>query len=229
MDRFSELRFQVSSSSETNDHEVTIFIDDEDIIEKYCGTMMGMDPDDVLAFEFLAPRKEPFDATIVRCGCGVVGCGNASVRISQNNQEVIWDNWDGAWKNYNPGTIRFQTDRYFHSLAGAIENHSWETPDRTAARLLKGQIDADFLERFGLKYEWASGRVFPDQFAIAMRGPSGYHQILLRIPWSNESPEEIAEIASNLLGTNPEKWPRATWYGTATTPPFKGPRWIQPS
>ena len=223
---FSEIAFDVEPSPETNDHRVLIFIDGRDLIKEYCPDMMGMDPDDILHHRFLAPQELPFEATVARCGCGVVGCGSATVEISTEAETVVWNSWNGGLAHNNPGKLVFQRTHYLDALAKAVDDHSWETPERTAARLLSGKVDIEVLAGHQLKYQWASGRVRDGLFTVSMIGPEGYHQILLHVEWADESPEEIADMAAALLRTDPRGWANVTWYGQATEPPFRGRAWI---
>src|SRR5215470_11412405 len=96
MTKVNTIGFQVVASPDTNDHEVRIFVDDQDFIAKYWPNMMGMDPDHLLSYHELSARTEPHGATIIRCGCGEVGCGSTEVRISIEGERVIWDSWQGV-------------------------------------------------------------------------------------------------------------------------------------
>ena len=73
----NNISFRVFSSSDTNDHEVRIFVDGKPFIAEHWPDMMGLDPDDILANGELSPREEPHRAMVVRCGCGIAGsCGS---------------------------------------------------------------------------------------------------------------------------------------------------------
>ena len=221
----NSIAFQVVPSPDTNDHEVKIFVDGHDFIAQHWPEMMGMDPDDMLSYRDLSPRNEPHEATVVRCGCGIVGCGSAWVRISTEGDRVIWDQWQGDTGNPPAKALVFERDHYIEAVKDAVEDHSWETPDRTAARILGSLVDHDELATNNLKYQWASGRVRDDTLTISLGGPGGCHQILVHVPWNTQSPDEIAREAADLLKTNPNDWPDIVWYGKSSTPPFSGPAW----
>lgn len=225
MTEFKIISFQVVPSPETNDHEVKIFVDGRDFIAQHWPDMMGMDPDDILSYRKLSPRTDPHEATVVRCGCGVVGCGSASVRISFEGNQVLWDNWQGDKGEPPAETLAFDRNQYMRALEDAVQDHSWETPDRTAARILASMVDHDALTTNSLKYQWASGRVRDDALTISLRGPKGCHQILVHVPWNRQSPEEIALEAADLLKTDPNRWPDVAWFGESSKPPFSGPAW----
>ena len=225
MTELNTIAFRVFPSPDTNDHEVKIFVDGRDFIAQHWSAMMGMDPDDILSYHELLPGDSPHGATVVRCGCGVVGCGSAWVRISADGNRVIWDTWQGDTGNPRAGTLVFARDQYGQAVKDAVEDHSWETPDRTAARILGSLVDHRALTANNLKYQWASGRIRENTLAISLGGPEDCHQILVYVPWSKQSPDEIAGEAADILKMDPNEWPDIVWYGEKCNPPFTGPAW----
>ena len=219
------IRFMVVPSPDTNDHEVKVFIDGEEFISRLWPNMMGMDPDQVLSYRHLSAQDEPHETTVLRCGCGQVGCGSASVRISAQGDHVIWDNWRGDTGGRPSKTLTFDRNQYMKAVKDAIEDHSWETPDRTAARILASIVDHSTLAENNLKYQWATGRIRDATLTVSLSGPEGCHQILVHFDWKNQSAEEIAREAARLLNTDPNQWPAIVWYGEDCNPPFKGPAW----
>ena len=226
MTRLNTIAFRVFPSPDTNDHEVRIFVDGKPLIAEHWPEMMGMDPDDLLSYRELAPREEVHEATVVRCGCGIVGCGSAWVRISAEGNLVIWDSWAGDTGNPPAGTLVFAREQYMQAVKDAIEDHSWETPDRTAARILASLVDHRALALNNLKYQWASGRIRNATLTISLSLPPSY-QILVHMPWNQESPDEIARESADILKTDPNQWPDIVWYANNSTPPFNGPAWHQ--
>jgi hypothetical protein len=227
MTEVKSIAFQVVPSPETNDHEVKILMDGRNFIAEHWPDMMGMDPDDVLSYAALSPRDEPHETTVVRCGCGIVGCGSAWVRISSERDLVIWDNWQGDTGKPPAGTLVFNRNQYLRAVKHAVEDRSWETPDRTAARMLVSIVDQAVLAASKLEYQWASGRIRHDALTISLGGPEGCHQILVHVPWDKQSPEEVAREAAALLKTDPNNWSDVAWNGE--NPPFTGPAWQKPS
>jgi hypothetical protein len=226
MPELNTISFQVVPSPDTNDHEVKIFVDGQDFIARHWPDMMGMDPDEVLSsYHALLPRNNPHDATVVRCGCGIIGCGSASVRISGDTDHVIWEVWQGDRHKPPTRILVFDRSQYMQAVKDAVEDHSWETPDRTAARILSSIVDHSALKTNNLKYEWASGRIREATLTISLRGPQGYQQILLHVPWDKQSPEQIAREAAHLLKSDPNQWSDVVWQGEKSNPPFSGPAW----
>lgn len=225
MSDIQNIEFRVFPSFETNDFEMRLLVNEQDFIEKHWPDMMGMDPDDVLSLDILAPHDVPRTEMVVRCGCGVAGCGNATVRISREGDCVIWDSWDGDRGNPPPGTLTFGREQYLQALQQAISDTSWETSDRTAARLLSSMVDHKALVSNNLSYQSASGRIRDDVFTVSLGGPPSHHQILVHTAWSGESPEQIAQKVAALLKEHPGQWPVVEWYGQNSAPPFEGPGW----
>lgn len=113
-------QFRVLPSPETNDFEVRVFVDGRDLIAERWPKMMGMDPAEVLSEDVLGLHDMPHRATVVRCGCGVTGCGGVSVRISPaGGNRVIWDSWEGDTGGYG-GTLTFDGRQYLQALRSAL-------------------------------------------------------------------------------------------------------------
>ncbi len=224
MPELSVIRFMVVPSPDTNDHEVKIFLDGEDFIGRHWPDMMGMDPDELLSYRYLSAQDVPHVVTVVRCGCGVAGCASVSVRISGQDDRVIWDNWQGVTGEPPAETLIFDREQYMGAVKDAIEDHSWETPDRTAARILTSIVDQNTLANNNLKYQWATGRLRDATLTVSLVGPEEC-QILVHLDWEEQSAEEIAHEAARLLKTDPNQWPDIVWFGESCNPPFKGPAW----
>jgi hypothetical protein len=225
MTELNTIAFHVVPSPETNDHEVEIFVDGRNFIAQHWPEMMGMDPDDLLSYQELSPRNEPHEATVVRCGCGIVGCGSAWVRICADEDRVVWDHWQGDTGKPPAATLVFDRNQYMQAVRDAVEDHTWETPDRTAARILSSLVDHRSLALHNLNYQWASGRVQDSTFTISLALEPGHDQILVHVHWSGQTPGEIAHEAADLLKTDPNGWPNVVWYGQKTKPPVAGAGW----
>jgi hypothetical protein len=110
-------------------------------------------------------------------------------------------------------------------LEQAINDTNWETPDRTAARLLFPMVNREALAANNLSYQWASGRIRDDALTISLGGPPSHHQVLAHVFWEEETPEQIAEKAATVLMEHPSQWPDVERYGQNSSPPFDGPGW----
>ena len=131
-----------------------------------------------------------------------------------------------------PSKLYFLANSYDAEVERALMDHSWETPDRTAARLTAYLINREPLARNHLSFTWASGRVRPGTLSLALMLERGPYQILVHLPWSNETPDGIARRAAELLEQPPDTWPQVDWYPLSPGlqfPPFDGPGWRKPS
>jgi len=225
MTQLNTIAFRVVPSPDTNDHEVRILVDGNDFIKQHWPGMMGMDPDDVLSYRELLPRDEAHEVTVVRCGCGVVECGSVGVEIFVKGNFVLWDSWQRHKGRPPAETLVFSRSEYMKAVKDAVEDHSWETPDRTAARILASLVEHRALALNNLKYQWASGRIRKSTLAISLALQPSEAQIIVYFPWNEQTPDEIAHEAANLLKTDPNEWPDAVWYDQKTALPFMGPGW----
>lgn len=193
---------------------------------------MGLDPDDILIEPCpLIGEADRRLATVARCSCGIVGCGRVEVEIRRSNDRVVWECVEYTDTGH-PTTLEFLAQPYEAEIQRALHDHSWETPDRTAARLLASLLNRDILTRNQLTFSWASGRTRQGMFTIALTlsSASGQCQILVHLPWTGELPDEIATAGAELLERPPETWPLVEWYPQDTRPqppPFNGPGWLE--
>jgi hypothetical protein len=222
---YRQFRIDIRPSPETNDHEVRFFGDGEDIIARFWNDMMGLDPDDILVTPCpLNASVKPHQAIVARCNCGVLGCGSVEVNIERTAEDIEW-----SWgKPDSPQTLRFVASGYDEEVRRALADSSWETPDRTAARLLADQVDRQALASHGLTFTWASGRVRQSAFSVSLKLEPGPYQILVHRPWSDEPPEEIARQCAAMLREQPSSWLGAEWIpqqANLGAPSLAGPSW----
>jgi hypothetical protein len=206
---YHDFLIEIRPSPETDDHEVRFLAEGEDIIAKYWKVMMGLDPDDILVEPCpLRCGSDPHRATIARCGCGVIGCGSVEVEVvrSRTNVEWRWGSPDST------ESLKFLARSYDSEVERALNDTSWETPDRTAARLLAGKVDRKALGRYGLSYSWASGRIHERALTVSLNLEPGPYQVLVHLPWHAESPSEIARLCAEMLGDKPANWAQVEWF-----------------
>jgi hypothetical protein len=230
VEQYQTLRIEVRPSPETNDHEVLFIADGVDLIARHWSDMMGLDPDDILIVPCpLIGEAEARLVTVVRCNCGVLGCGRVEVEIRRSLNRVVWECAEYTDVGH-PTRLEFAAQAYDAEIQRALKDHSWETPDRTAARLLGSIVDRDILARSQLTFLWASGRIHPGVLSVALmlkseRGPG---QILVHVMWSGQTPDEIARECAEILKQPPETWPLVDWHPQHSgpqPPPFDGPGW----
>lgn len=151
MIRENKFRIEVRASPATKDHEVLFFADDIDLIQLFAHQKMGLDPNEVLVEPCsLRALDSAHMATIARCGCGVVGCSSKQVQIHHEGG-IVW--WTEVYANL---TVEFEASQYNLEIERALNDHSWETPERTASRLIAAAIDKGILKSHGFTFLWAS-------------------------------------------------------------------------
>ena len=222
--------FQITivPSPETNDHQVRFLIDQKDIIRQYWNDMLGLDPDQML-IEPCPLRADTTSKTITlaRCSCGVVGCDDRAIEIARAGEHIVWRFGTRPAARLEQ-RLHFDVVAYNAEIERAIHDTSWETPERTAARLLATTLPQDKLAQSGLTYDWASGRIRNETLTVSLTHIPGPYQILIHIPWKGESPSEIATMAADILGKAPNTWRDVQWHRLAphlNVPTIIGPNW----
>ncbi|CAG0929682.1 hypothetical protein PLCT1_01108 [Planctomycetaceae bacterium] len=224
---YTSFQIVVLPSPDTNDHEVRFIADGVDLIESFCEGSLGLDPDDVLLPNALAASSAPHVALIARCDCGVIGCGDIEAEITLVGEVVTWVL--GPEQSGTSPILRFAAASYIRELERATADTSWETPDRTAARLLRASVNQEMLAAHDLRFLWASGRVRDHTFTVSLELSPGPYQVLLHIPWRDQSPGAIASEMATVIETPPESWRDVQFFpqrpGLTEPPPIAGPGW----
>jgi hypothetical protein len=171
---------------------------------------------------------------VARCSCGVLGCGDIEVVISRAGDFVEWrqdlsvgedsrrvfvasdgTNSQGVRieKDYEPSAriLKFLATDYFAEVERAINDTCWETPDRSAARLIRTAVPRSILEANGLTFCWASARLRSEEFTLSLSLQPGPYQVLVHLPWDGVTSDNIARQALDLLAENPANWPNVEW------------------
>lgn len=220
-----ELRIEVRASPETNDHEVRLLADGKSLVDSFSSGLIGLDPDDLLTDPSPLRAESSSRAVIIgRCSCGIVGCGSVEVEIRRDHDRVIWMAMDSSQQ------VCFLADQYDAEVERALRDHSWETPERTAARLISIVVDRDLLARRGFVFSWASGRCRHGMMTAALVLTPGPFQVLINVPWNGDNIESIVRQLSLILGQPPEKWPNVECNPQVEglgPPPITGPGWIR--
>jgi len=220
---YLQLRIEVRPSPETNDHEVRLLGDGENLVDRFSSGLIGLDPDDLLTDPCpLRAENVPRRVTVGRCSCGIVGCGSVEVEIRRENDEVIWAKLDSSKR------VRFLAVEYDAEIERALHDHTWETPERTASRLISHAVDRAVLERRGCEFSWASGRCRDGMMTVSLVLTPGPYQVLVSVPWDGKNIEGIAAHFRTILSQPPETWPNVECNPQVRglgPPPIMGPSW----
>ena len=208
----TDFRIRVSFSPESNDHQVRYALAGKDLIAHLWGDMLGLDPDDVLVEPsplLVGCTRGP--VTVARCSCGVTGCGSEQVTIRDDSGVI-------NWLLNGKSVLSVDAAAYTQEVTRALADFSWETPDRTAARLFKARIDASRLQQAGFVLQWASGRVRDGQFTASFRlREQGVYQVLVSVPWrkglrrQSVAPDVVANDLLAELAKSPDDWSEVQW------------------
>lgn len=205
--------------------QLRIYVNAVEVTEKGAG--LGMDPYDVLVpvNRFVA-RNKPQVVPVARCGCGEYGCGMTDATIIRDGDRVRWE-WEAEVPMSRP--VLFEADAYDREVTRAAEDHSWETPERTAGRLILSSIAPDELPS-GLRFDWvANDRRDSTRFQVCLQVPTEY-QILIDFDCDDRSPESLASEVRRVLTTEPPARWRAAWHSMKRThapPAIAGAGWAR--
>ncbi|WP_238015838.1 hypothetical protein KZZ52_28380 [Dactylosporangium sp. AC04546] len=201
---------------------VIVRIDGEDVSRADGNN--GPDPWHVLVpvNRFVA-TGEATTATIACCpSCGP-DCFAVEARIRREGDAVRWE-WGrrGAAREGERRTTRFDAAAYDAEVARVGAEHSWETAERRAGRLI--------LTGLALPPGIEGVRVRADRsgtLEVWLEEPDEY-QIFVGVPWDEQRPDESAAEVRALLAGPAARWP-AQWHsikgGREDPPAYAGPSW----
>lgn len=204
--------------------ELQVFVNEVEMTTIAAG--LGMDPYDVFVpVNRLLATPDPHVAPIARCDCGIYGCGTTDVRIARDGGLVRWE-----WLHETPidRDVCFDADAYDAEMARLTSSYDWETPDRTAGRLVLASVDRAALADAGLRVSWVSDRHDdPAWFRTALMADDAF-QVFLDLPWAGRSPSDLATAVLGLLASDPRGWTAEWWpirRDGAPRPRQAGPLW----
>jgi hypothetical protein len=171
----NRLRLWIQPSPDTNDHEARIEIDGADWLDP---DVLGLDPPDLLR-----ELSQPNGGTLLvgRCGCGVIGCGDVTVRLHRDATTVAWRSMA------DEGVLAFDASDYDAEVARFASDHAWEDLGRTVERLV-GDLFAGLKTRNGSDFQWASTRIAPGRVHASFTNTLG-HQSLYDFGWDGTTVE----------------------------------------
>lgn len=220
---YPKFRIEVRPLSEIDDHQVCLFADDLDLVALFAYDFIGLDPEELLNEPcVLRARSAEHIACIARCDCGVVECGSVNVYIRSGDGCVTWAAINSDLE------VRFDTVQYSAEVERALLDHTWETPERKAARLIKSAIKTQCLEPPGFELDWVSGRAVGGRMTAAFTLRPGPFQVLLQMPWDADDIDAIVYSFQAVLERPPEEWPEVRCYPQTHDlglPAIAGPGW----
>jgi hypothetical protein len=124
--------------------------------------------------------------------------------------------------------VSFDAADYDREISRVASDHSWQTPERTAGRLILTGIDHKHLLSYGLASSWVCEELRnPGWFRVALRIGKD-DQVFVDTPWLGRTPEKLAADVCATLAEPPDRW-IATWLAVepslrTTSPAIAGSR-----
>lgn len=106
----------------------------------------------------LRATSEPKEIRLAEAYCTELCCGGLYVTIVREGPDVVWREWRSSMSGDPPQEVRFDAVEYDREVARAEQDHSWEWPARTLARLVADQFRADpsILGRWDCAPDWCT-------------------------------------------------------------------------
>jgi hypothetical protein len=195
------LRLEVApaESGSGDTFELKIFINGADVLPD---EGLGMDPFNVIIpTNHLLATAKPHITWIGRCACGDYGCRPTDVTIIRDGLLVHWD-----WLKHQPMNRRvsFDAAEYTAEVKRVASDFSWESPERTAGRLVLAGADRAALRRRGIKLRAAYNDWRNEGIFLALLQIDGAFEAELELPWAGRAPDELARHMCALLSQRPQ-------------------------
>lgn len=163
----------------------------------------------------LRADAEPREVRLVEADCTEGCCGALYVTIRRQGSQVVWDSWRNPHElDEEPPVLRFDADQYDREVARAGQDHTWEWPARTVARLVTSRLRAepDSLARWDCELFWASGWHWDrDHITVSVMSPrrprsvgERWVQFRVALAVTDEVPEDQADrLVAQLTNSDP--------------------------
>ncbi len=194
-----EISFTIEPCTPSNDHQVRVIVDGQDLIAQLDPSMLGIDPPDFFASEALRLSGELLFA---RCGCGVVGCADGTTQTSRNDSTVTWLEFCPSIPRVT--ALTFSRKQFDAAVASFKGNHDWETTERRAERLI-ANLDFIGFDVPGLTFRWVSGRLDRAKISVCFVLNS-VHQVIVHAPWDHDTVESAIDAIERELTKPPNEW-----------------------
>ena len=138
--------------------ETRILVDGVPIVAAAFDRGRPAQPEYLLEAGRLAATDISHEVRLAEAYCTEGCCGALYVTIVRDGAEVVWSGWRGRYRGEPPKEFRFEAADYDTELRRAGQDHIWEWPARTVARLLQAELQTDpnLLGRWGCRLGWCS-------------------------------------------------------------------------
>jgi hypothetical protein len=123
--------------------EARIVIDETPVIAAAFDRGPAQPPEQLIQSGQLRAADEPHEVKLAEAYCTEECCGALYVTIARDGDQVVWKNWRSPTPAAPPPEVRFDAAAYDREVNRAEQDHQWEWPARTLARLVTEQLRAD--------------------------------------------------------------------------------------
>lgn len=161
----------------------------------------------------LRATSEAQQVMLAEAYCTEGCCGGLFTTIMREGKDVVWRYWRSSTAD-PPQEVRFGAAEYDREVARAEQDHSWEWPARTVARLVSEALRADptVLSRWNCAPGWCTAWLKDFDAARltftyparpeSIESPSLQFGLVIDVP--DNSPDTVAaEIIESMRTTNP--------------------------
>lgn len=195
--------------------EARIVIDGMPIVASAFDKGPAEGPEELVYSGRLRATNEPRKIRLAEAYCTEGCCGGLYVTIVREGPEVVWKDWRSSMRGDPPQEVRFDAAEYDQEVARAEQDHSWEWPARTVARLVADQLRADptILGRWDCAPGWCTAWIkdldtarltftHPAQTA-SFEDPSVQFGLVIDV--QGQAPEVVAtELIESMRNTDPK-------------------------
>ncbi|WP_155849031.1 hypothetical protein [Amycolatopsis vancoresmycina] len=138
--------------------EARIVIDGMPVVANAFDKGPAGSPDQLVHSGQLRATSDPQEVRLAEAYCTEGCCGALYVTITREGPEVIWKTWRSLLPGDHSLETRFDAAEYDREITRAEQDHSWEWPARTVARLVAEQFRADpaILGRWNCRPGWCT-------------------------------------------------------------------------
>ncbi|MBA2890717.1 hypothetical protein [Nonomuraea soli] len=138
--------------------EARIMIDGMPVVAAAFDKGPAEGPEQLVSSGLLRATDEPKEVRLAEAYCTEGCCGGLHVTIVREGPQVVWKDWRSSTPGAAPPEVRFDASEYDRELARAEQDHQWEWPARTVARLVAERFRADptILGRWDCSAGWCT-------------------------------------------------------------------------
>jgi hypothetical protein len=207
--------------------EARVLVNGRPVIAEAFDRGAAHSPEQLLGSGQLRATEEPREVQLAEAWCTEGCCGALYITIVRDGDTVLWHNWrrPPAPKSEPPlpelPDLHFDAARYDAEITRAENDHSWEWPARTLARLIREQLrqQPDLLAQWSCQQGWIGTHYAQrDQVELSFTYPerpsfgsdsSPWVQFIWSIPDNGTPPEEQATaVLRQLAAASPTTYAR---------------------